>query len=170
MGLFILANPIFTGASIGPSNFFNAITFAYGLPSMLYALISWTSRGNRPAYFTNAALAFSAGLVFCLTNLTIRHIFNPTDIQNTPVGDFENYTYSIVWLVVGIAVLAIGLAYRSRLFRMASGVIIGLVVLKVFLIDMSELEGILRAVSFISLGAVLIAIGYFYQRILKTTP
>jgi uncharacterized membrane protein len=39
-------------------------------------------------------------------------------------------------------------------------------VLKVFLIDMSNLEGILRALSFIGLGAVLIGIGLFYQRIL----
>ncbi len=39
-------------------------------------------------------------------------------------------------------------------------------VIKVFLIDMSNLEGILRALSFIGLGAVLIGIGLFYQRIL----
>jgi uncharacterized membrane protein len=39
-------------------------------------------------------------------------------------------------------------------------------VVKAFLIDMSNLEGILRALSFIGLGAVLIGIGLFYQRIL----
>jgi uncharacterized membrane protein len=31
---------------------------------------------------------------------------------------------------------------------------------------MSELEGVLRALSFIGLGAVLIGIGLFYQRLL----
>ena len=44
-----------------------------------------------------------------------------------------------------------------------------LTVLKVFLIDMSNLEGILRALSFIGLGAVLIGIGLFYQKILAGT-
>ncbi|WP_292544933.1 DUF2339 domain-containing protein, partial [Mesorhizobium sp.] len=39
-------------------------------------------------------------------------------------------------------------------------------VMKVFLFDMSELEGVLRALSFIGLGAVLIGIGLFYQRLL----
>jgi uncharacterized membrane protein len=36
----------------------------------------------------------------------------------------------------------------------------------VFIFDMSELEGVLRALSFIGLGAVLIGIGLFYQRLL----
>ena len=39
-----------------------------------------------------------------------------------------------------------------------------------FLIDMSNLEGVLRALSFIGLGAVLIGIGLFYQKILTRKP
>jgi len=39
-------------------------------------------------------------------------------------------------------------------------------VLKVFFIDMSDLTGIYRALSFLGLGAVLIVIGWFYQRLL----
>jgi uncharacterized membrane protein len=41
-----------------------------------------------------------------------------------------------------------------------------LTVLKVFLIDMSDLTGIYRALSFLGLGVVLIGIGWFYQRLL----
>jgi uncharacterized membrane protein len=41
-----------------------------------------------------------------------------------------------------------------------------LTVLKVFLIDMSNLTGIYRALSFLGLGAVLIGIGWLYQRLL----
>ncbi|MBU4089856.1 MAG: DUF2339 domain-containing protein, partial [Alphaproteobacteria bacterium] len=37
-----------------------------------------------------------------------------------------------------------------------------------FLIDMSHLEGVLRALSFIGLGVVLIGIGLFYQKILTS--
>ncbi len=40
-------------------------------------------------------------------------------------------------------------------------------VAKVFLIDMANLEGVLRALSFIGLGFVLIGIGLFYQKILS---
>jgi uncharacterized membrane protein len=47
---------------------------------------------------------------------------------------------------------------------------------KVFLVDMAGLTGIFRALSFIGLGAVLIGIGWLYQRLLfpaqpaTTTP
>jgi uncharacterized membrane protein len=45
-------------------------------------------------------------------------------------------------------------------------VVIALTILKAFLIDMSQLTGFYRALSFICLGVVLVAIGWLYQRIL----
>jgi len=44
--------------------------------------------------------------------------------------------------------------------------VVMLTVLKVFLIDMSDLTGIYQALSFLGLGAVLMGIGWFYQRLL----
>ena len=64
---------------------------------------------------------------------------------------------------VGITLVADRL---SALMLCVSAVIL-LTVLKVFLIDMSALTGALRAFSFIGLGLALIAIGRFYQRILR---
>ena len=55
----------------------------------------------------------------------------------------------------------------TRSLRIASAVIVILTVAKVFLIDMANLEGVLRALSFIGLGFVLIGIGLFYQKILS---
>jgi len=39
------------------------------------------------------------------------------------------------------------------------------VVGKVFLSDMAELDGVLRALSFIGLGGALVGLGYAYQRL-----
>ena len=50
--------------------------------------------------------------------------------------------------------------------RVASAAVIVLTVLNVFLIDLSDLTGIYRALSFLGLGAVLIGIAWFYQRLL----
>ena len=44
--------------------------------------------------------------------------------------------------------------------------VIGLTILKAFFIDMAGLTGVWRALSFIGLGLVLVAIGWLYQRIL----
>ena len=69
-----------------------------------------------------------------------------------------------------MALLAAGIWYRSLPLRIASAAVIVLTVLKVFLIDMSDLTGIYRALSFLGLGAVLIGIGWFYQRLLFPRP
>ena len=52
---------------------------------------------------------------------------------------------------------------------MASAAVVALTIGKVFLIDMGGLTGILRALSFIGLGAVLVGIGWLYQRLLFPT-
>jgi uncharacterized membrane protein len=49
---------------------------------------------------------------------------------------------------------------------LASAVVIALTIVKAFLIDMSTLTGVYRALSFICLGLVLVAIGWLYQLIL----
>jgi uncharacterized membrane protein len=65
-----------------------------------------------------------------------------------------------------VALLGGGLWLRSLPLRIASAAVLVLTVLKVFLIDMSNLTGIYRALSFLGLGAVLIGIGWLYQRLL----
>jgi uncharacterized membrane protein len=65
-----------------------------------------------------------------------------------------------------IAAGALVLALHSQRARLASAAVIGLTVMKAFLIDMSTLTGVYRALSFMCLGLVLVAIGWLYQRIL----
>jgi len=81
-------------------------------------------------------------------------------------GGAEQYTYSIAWLAFGVALLGIGIVVNSQRARLASAVVIALTILKAFLIDMSTLTGVYRALSFMCLGLVLVAIGWLYQRIL----
>ena len=62
-----------------------------------------------------------------------------------------------------------------RCLRLASLGIITIAICKAFLVDMSGLEGQLRALSFIGSGGSLVAIGLAYQRVLRrgaetTTP
>jgi uncharacterized membrane protein len=55
---------------------------------------------------------------------------------------------------------------RSQPVRLASAAVVVLTIGKVFLVDMSGLEGVYRALSFIVLGLVLVGIGWLYQRML----
>lgn len=168
--LVIAYNPMFTNAAVGDSIFWNKLVFSYLMPSVLYGLLGWRSRGKRPKLYVNALFSLSALLFFLWVNFTIRLVFHPQNLATGLTGDLELYSYSAVWLVIGLALLALGMVRNWRLCRMMSGGIIALVTCKAFLIDMSNLTGIWRALSFIGLGGVLLLIGMIYQRLLTSGP
>jgi uncharacterized membrane protein len=106
--------------------------------------------------------------VFALSYLTleIRRFYHGPFLTSGETTGAEQYTYSIGWLAFGVVLLGIGIAVNSERARLASAVVIALTILKAFVIDMSTLTGIYRALSFMCLGIVLVAIGWLYQRIL----
>ena len=145
---------------------FNSLTTGLLVPTALLALCAWRARGRRPAAYVNilGGLALLGGMSW--VTATIRYIYNgsPINIYRVNFGDLELWTISAVWLLIGIALLVLGVWRKDRALRMASGVVIILTVLKAFLIDMAGLEGVLRALSFVALGLILIVIGRAYQR------
>lgn len=66
--------------------------------------------------------------------------------------------------------MVLGIRRGNAVLRYASLALVWLAVGKVFLFDMGIMEGFYRALSFLGLGAVLIAIGYFYQRFVFKGP
>jgi uncharacterized membrane protein len=75
---------------------------------------------------------------------------------------------SIGWLILSILFIAAGMAWKERSVRVAGLVLLTVTVLKLFLIDAAELEGVLRILSFFGLGASLIVLGRFYGTLLRT--
>ena len=165
--LVVAFNPVLSGEKISDGLIFNAITLSYLVPALLFSLLGWFAKKHRPALYTRAAFATSGILAFTWITLLIRHYYNPGRMHFGATTDAELYTYSIVWLVIGVGLLALGLVVNNQILRKVSGGLIVLVILKVFLIDMSNLTGILRAISFIGLGGVLVAVGLVYQRLLR---
>lgn len=165
--LVIAFNPYFSRETIGPALILNKLAFGYLAPAVLYAGLALAVR--IPPWRA-AAAGFACVLTALWITLTIRHGFHPDGLRVGPTTDAELYTYSAVWLVVAIAVLAAGIVTGYRPVRLLSGLILIGVVAKVFLIDMSSLTGALRALSFIGLGLVLIGIGLVYQRLLRQPP
>jgi uncharacterized membrane protein len=156
------ANPMITSAPVGRTMIFDVLSLAYGLPAFLYAAIVVLRLGPNPLLL--AARILTAGLAFVWVSLEIRHAFHGTVLGMGNTGDAEWYTYSAAWLVFAGIGLAAGLIWRDEWLRRVSLAGVGLVVAKVFLSDMAELEGVFRALSFLGLGAALIGIGYAYRR------
>ena len=170
-GLFFIANPAIWKIEIA-GTFINPLILGYALPAILALLLSYAVAGRRAAASTNTIAAGSLVLALAWITLEIRRLYHGPYLNSSTTFDAEQYTYSVAWLVFGVVLLGIGLLLPSQRARLASAVIIALTVLKVFLIDMSNLTGAYRAFSFIGLGLVLVAIGWLYQRILfkQTRP
>ncbi|MGE7369995.1 DUF2339 domain-containing protein [Neorhizobium sp. NPDC001467] len=160
-------NPYLTGESTGAWPFVNLLLIGYLLPAMAYGLVAWFARERRPRPYV-LMLAIAGGILgFLWATLSVRRFWQGENIADWKgFAAAETYTYSVVWLLLGIVLLVLGSRLNQRSLRLASAGLVLVAVLKVFLIDMSSLEGILRALSFMGLGAVLIGIGLFYQRIL----
>lgn len=159
-----LQNNIFEyNDDIGKFPIFNLLLLQLLIPGLLYGLKAYFARQGmrRRSMMIYGSLAFLT-LWYWLT-AEVHHFFHPGGGGHTT--DWERYSYSLVWLFYAIAILVLGLKRDVKQIRMAGLGVLSIVVLKVFLFDMSTLEGLSRALSFMGLGAALIGIGYLYQRL-----
>lgn len=162
-------NPYFTGESTGSWPLINLLLIGYLLPGLAYAGLAFYARDKRPLPYVILLALSGALLGFAWVTLTVRRFWQDEFIAYWKgFEQAETYSYSVAWLAIGVGLLALGSRFDARSLRIASAVIVMLTVAKVFLIDMANLEGVLRALSFIGLGFVLIGIGLFYQRILSS--
>ncbi len=79
-------------------------------------------------------------------------------------GHAQQLALSMLWLVYALALLAAGLWKKSEALRWQALVLLGVVIVKVFLFDLSFLEKFYRIVSFALLGLALLLISFYYQR------
>jgi uncharacterized membrane protein len=165
----VVANPWIDGRITGWP-VFDSTFVGFLLPALALGVLAYFGR-TQPAWFVprlttaNRVLAIGLGYLFVIAQTRLAFVGQERFIR-AYTGQAEQYAYSAVTLLFGVALLAIGFRLGSRPTRMASAVFVTLAVLKVFLFDMAELEGLLRALSFIGLGGVLIGIGLAYQRLL----
>ncbi|WP_372617187.1 DUF2339 domain-containing protein [Falsiroseomonas sp.] len=164
--LLILRNPAFEpAAQIAAMPLFNELLLAYAIPAVLAALAARTPDA-KPGRLREvlAAYAFAASLAW--VTLAVRHAFHPLGMALELAGtsDAEIYAYSGAWLALAALLLALGIVGRIRVLRLAALALMALTIAKAFLVDMGDLMGLWRVVSFLALGLALIALGWVYRR------
>ena len=164
-GLFGLENPMLWRIDVGGA-VINLLLLAYALPAVLALLLSYAVAGQRPTKYANTIAAGALVLALAYVTFEIRRIYHGPVLSVGQTTGAEQYTYSIAYLAFGVVLLGIGIFFNSQRARLASAAVIALTIGKAFLIDMSTLTGVYRALSFMCLGLVLVAIGWLYQRIL----
>ncbi len=78
--------------------------------------------------------------------------------------DWQQLALSGVWLLYSALLMVAGIGRRVPGLRIMAIVLFGISILKIFVYDLSFLEGLSRIFSFIGLGVILLLVSYLYQR------
>jgi uncharacterized membrane protein len=158
-GVLLLVNPAFADLDAGSV----ALLFGYLVPALLAVLaLRWLREGD----ITPVLQGYAIVAVFAWIGLQVRDAFHPgaMGLRVSPIEDAELWAWSGAWLLYGGALMGAGIHFRNRALRAAALGIIGIVTAKVFLVDMADLTGLWRVLSFLGLGLMLIALGEIYRR------
>lgn len=161
-------NPFFSRQSLGPWWGINWLLPLWLIPALLLTLmISHRLICGKPKIL---ALALSCLFMVLFINASIRYGFHDSYITlSLGIEQTELYTYSLVWLMIAVAAITYAHLNNQPLVHKMGFTLISLVVLKAFLIDMSQLAGLYRALSFLGLGLSLVAIGWLFQRLRQSS-
>lgn len=118
------------------------------------------------ALLARASRVMVVGIVFALLSLIVRLGFRGYDMRPTlQEASLETWAFSAAWGVYGFGLLVYGAARRSTDLRGAGLVVLMVTLAKIFLFDMSRLDGIIRAASFLAVGALLLGAAVIVRRL-----
>jgi uncharacterized membrane protein len=116
----------------------------------------------------NHAAAFqllAGGLVYLWFNLVLlrsvsHYLHIPYRFDALMASQFVQAMLSLVWCVSALVMMGYAARRRQSMPWAAGAVLLGVVVLKLFTVDLSNAGGIERIISFIGAGLLMVAIGY----------
>jgi uncharacterized membrane protein len=138
----------------------------YAMGAAAIYLLSEAVATGAPTPLSRAARLAGVGIVFALTNLVVRFGFHGYDMR--PVlrdQSVETWAFSAVWGVFGFGLLVYGAARKSNDLRTAGMGVLMLTLAKIFLFDMSRLDGVIRAASFLAVGALLLGAAVIVRKL-----
>ena len=160
----LLHNPAWVPQWVGPLPLLNLILPAYLLSAVwLYAARRRAEAATRSGFWL---AAFLAALVAGVA-LLVRQAFQGPMLDGADMTNAEFYTYSLAGLLVALGLIVAGIRLPDKALRLAGLLLLTAAIAKVFLVDASELVGVLRILSFLGLGVALIGIGRLYGPVLR---
>jgi uncharacterized membrane protein len=99
-----------------------------------------------------------------ITMSTIRAIHHYADVPFRADAAWQSGTVqaalALVWTTAALAAMVLANRRASRGAWIAGATLLGLVVVKLFLVDLAQVSGVARIVSFMGVGLLLLLIGY----------
>ncbi len=145
------------------------IAIAFPLPWVASPFLGWfASWGFSP---TINVVPFALAVVVALATITPSRLSGRVRLGYLPAAAglvALGMAWSWILLVpAAIGLLLAGIRLPDKALRLAGLILLTGTILKVFLIDAGELEGIWRILSFLGLGVALIGIGRLYGPVLR---
>jgi uncharacterized membrane protein len=110
-------------------------------------------------------------IIFALVTLLVRWGFRGLDMR--PVmqkASLETWAFSAIWGLYGFGLLIFATARREADLRWAALTVLIGTTAKVFLFDMAQLDGVVRAGSFLAVGALLLGAAVIARRLSAERP
>jgi uncharacterized membrane protein len=160
----LIQNPLLVEQNVGAWPVANLLVPAYLLSAFwLYRARLGADHELRSGVWLILSLA---SLVFGVM-LMVRQGFQGPILDRRGIPSTESYGYSLAGLLLSIALLLGGIKGRDKAVRVAGLALLAATTVKVFLVDASALEGVLRILSFLVLGLALVGLGMLYGKVLN---
>ncbi|EPE2203096.1 DUF2339 domain-containing protein [Vibrio alginolyticus] len=144
---------------------FNMLSIGWLLPACILLIATFKRWNTLQVHrFAIASLGFLLAAIWL--GMSIRQFWQTTSMMlYQPTSMAELFSYSVAGLLVGGLLTWHGVTQQGLMMQRVGLVVLACVALKVFLWDVSSLDGFWRAISFLGLGASLIALGWLFQKL-----
>jgi uncharacterized membrane protein len=170
----LIANPI----SAGLTPIFNERFATYLVAIGAFAAVTWIAvhaeKEERDDVLRWPAIALISGLLInalILLSISLEvhaywwHLrWHGQETRLEQYKMYAQFTYSAFFMTFGAVLLALGFWRNAAFLRWQALILLAVSIGKVFLVDVSELSQGYRIVSFLGLGALLLAVSFVYQR------
>ncbi|WP_028101602.1 DUF2339 domain-containing protein [Pseudoduganella violaceinigra] len=125
-----------------------------------YRMLRASLAPYRPQLLAAGALAAYAWFNLALLRTVSHYLGVPYRFEDLFQSQFVQAMLSLVWSVTALLLMRQAARKLERKLWIAGAVLLGVVVAKLFLVDLSNVGGVERIVSFLGVGALMVGIGY----------
>jgi hypothetical protein len=135
---------------------------------IIYEWLSQTKQGKLPGIIKlepGVLLKVLAGIAFIWLNSLVAHIVHfymgvPYAMEPMVESSIFQTSITIVWTVSAFAIMGLGSRLSQRKLWFTGAALLAIVVIKLFIIDLSDLGTVATIISFMSVGILMLVIGY----------
>jgi uncharacterized membrane protein len=138
-----------------------------GLSLAIFGLVLRTHVASLHTFDVGKATRLFLSLIgFVWLNVTLFRVMHhwvglPYDLDAQLAASTTQTALTLLWVLIGMLVVIFASRKGMRNVWIAGGVLLAVVVVKLFVEDLANTGTLARIVSFLGVGAVLILIGYF---------